>query len=1547
MPGTLARLVVAIGIDDSQMTSGIARTRANVLSNLASLGAQAETQIARTSANITRSSGGFMNAIRGPVAGVLTGVIAVGAGLGYLAMKFESETAHIAASAGITNKAAEDIGNAFLAQATKGQSLIYTAQDITSSYAKVAGQMTLVEGSALHANQALGFMTAAENLAAASNSKLSDASSALAQVLQDFQLKAKDSAAASNVIFDASKGLNLSLPATADLFEKLRARVGGSLGSLTDVGALMEDMGAHAVRNQRNVNSFAGAINSLLGASANPAKLLSATEAVKTASLNLAAAQIKLKEAETSGTSGAAAHQLALNRLQVAEDELAIKRAMYPANSAVVVRAELAVEAAQVASTRATTTNAARVALAQISVQKALDALNKAQLAANGITGTSSALLKRLGIEAYDPLTHKFIGMLPLITELHNAFAGMNQQQQQAAATTIFGAQAASMMLGVINSGPAAYKKYIDNINQHNAAQEAARKAIHSLQGAWQTLVAQIQGAATTLSVAIAPFLTGLLKGVSADMPTILHILETGFGIIGTIGKAVWGPISVVVSMLAGHMWIVWGVLGFIILRFAVLKTLNLAKEFAGWLEPLAKLIAPTGPLRSLETLLDKTKTGSIGKGLVDVKNAWSDTFSTGQLVKAQQLGSAVEKSATQMEGMVKQLQTAAEFQIATPTSAGADVVKNLENSIIAARSKLLSDAENLFADPAVRNALTGNLEKGITNPRVLEALNGIMARVKFVAGTDAIAQYAQTVEDAIGKAAPTIAKDLVLPIDNAVAQMEVGMQSGFSKAISTGVKDAKVGDVVVADMTASLASKGGFAGLLGKAGATEGIISKAFGLAGKAATLLAQPVFIMGASPAYFAELKIASAIGGVSKDILSEAESVVGKVAPGAIGGTAVAGGAESAIAAAGTALEGGVLAGGIGAAAAAAVVPVLAIAGAGIITWALVNFLPKIKSPTATAGTAQSPVGGIFADLSNAAALGGFGGERGLLAGMGKITPGIVTALKHMGISAKNAETDAYAIEQAYMSGAIKTRPELDALILHLRTINVDTLDAAGRAEEIKGQFGLVVQGLKNHGAQLSMLLPAIESSLKDTSNKGSNTVHEATDIVALMEHGKITTATQLSSFETMWNLIPANTRDLAAAQEGLAQGVLNGSITNASQVKQYLQNWSGFVQNFGKAVPSSAQIAAYVQATVTPASYLPGAVNAIVSASSYLSGQIYNLAKGVPVYATTVGYKPGLAGGGPTEPNHVYWVGEAGRELFVSREAGQIIPENQIVTRSPAKSSVAAQLSGFSGPIGPVGLASSTAPLMIQGILDTVKVFTINPEPLGVGAAPIIGATSSSSISTIVNNLLPAAAAVGNVAVAALPMIIEAGGAVITTWIVGDLLPRVELSIPALRAPRSAASPPPSQPIIVTIKPSVPILFVPANPIIVQSIINPVKVIAGAATPLPLPLPSTPNISAPIGVSSLTTPLMLRGILDVVRVIVVNPPETPTSTVGRQVTGRDQPAITPSIPGFTPIGAASAVRQAPVIGTVIVNNPAPERAGVSVEQQLRQISYLGEQ
>ena len=208
---------------------------------------------------------GFQKTLQ-DVGGIATGVLAVGLAAGaaesiHLAMNMQHADAAIAGHAGISMKAATDIGNAFLSTAG---STIFSGQEMASAYASVAGQLGQLQGHALNAKQALDVMRAAGDLAEASGQKLSDTTSTLGSVMQAFQVPASAVVRTTDELWNTSRATGTSIDSLGNVMDRLKAKMGVAAPSVSDMGSMLVDLADHGVTGSRGLMVVNTAMNSLI-----------------------------------------------------------------------------------------------------------------------------------------------------------------------------------------------------------------------------------------------------------------------------------------------------------------------------------------------------------------------------------------------------------------------------------------------------------------------------------------------------------------------------------------------------------------------------------------------------------------------------------------------------------------------------------------------------------------------------------------------------------------------------------------------------------------------------------------------------------------------------------------------------------------------------------------------------------------------------------------------------------------------------------------------------------------------------------------------------------------------------------------------------------------------------------------------------------------------------------------------------------------------------------------------------------------------------------
>jgi TP901 family phage tail tape measure protein len=400
-------------------------------------------------------------------------------------MDYQSSTNQLAASAGISIKSATAIGNAFLD--TGGKSAWSGAQILTA-YKGVASQLATAQGHALNVAQAVGVMTAAQNLAEGSGIDLGSATSALASVMQVYGINAAGAAGASDTLFQTSKLTGTGVDSVAKSLAQMHTQLGALTPPMSQTAGLMVDLTEHGETGSRAIRSVSTAFTTMVKSSTD------ITVAQNAANRAFAALPPSLQ---------ALANQYKTGTMT----------------------------AAQVTSaTKGLTTSQAALWSSFTSASTAVDTAN---------TKYSSLGLSVVNAQG------KFVGIKSVIEQLGPKLAGMGTQQQRLAALQdIFGTSSVKL-LTTIQAGPAAYDKATAEIQKHNSAQDAAQKMSGTLARQFDVLKSQVVDVATKFGVMLIPIVEKVAKIFLSFVSWIMDHKIVFIGLAAVIGTVLVAAIGV------------------------------------------------------------------------------------------------------------------------------------------------------------------------------------------------------------------------------------------------------------------------------------------------------------------------------------------------------------------------------------------------------------------------------------------------------------------------------------------------------------------------------------------------------------------------------------------------------------------------------------------------------------------------------------------------------------------------------------------------------------------------------------------------------------------------------------------------------------------------------------------------------------------------------------------------------------------------------------------------------------------------------------------
>lgn len=853
MPGTLASLAIVLGVDTTQVTTGVAKAKSE-LTGLVTSSEGANNSLANVAKTGIAIGAGF---------------VAVAAGLGYLAIKFESETAHIAASMDVSQEKADEFGDAFLANAGK---TIYSANDMIETFSTVAGQLDTINGKVVTVAQGLNFENEAASLAEATNSDLGDATSETASILQNFQLGLSSSATAANILFNVSKNLGMSVTATGDTLEKMRGRLGTAGLSLTDTGTLMEIMATHSLTGQRNINLFTGAINQLMSSAANPAALAKAQSA-------LATAEAKLQSVGGSGitvTNNTAAAQrtlaVAYQRSQLDAEKYTASVAKNGATSIAAQGAAITLASAQnsvltdqqkVQSGLASSQTASAAAANRLHAAQAAVAKDLANV--NAFGATNMVILGQLGVKVWNA-NGSFVGMRNLIGELQVAYSKLTPEQQQNASTTLFGAQAASAMTGVIQGGTGAWDKYASDLARAGTAAQGGTTATHNLAGEWAELRNRGEAVAITLSKKMEPIMTNVIAALAQDMPTIGRDLTSAFDITVTVLGDVWNVLYPVFSFIISNRDIIIAFLVLWALRWTIIKGLNIGTEVLSWYTNFYNFINKPGGLKDLQSLLGEDANSGISGSLSRMKDQWGEMGNSGS--RAMKDITAAAQPAIEAQQKLDQLiasgidpMVAATAVKTLPKLSTADILKASPQTAFTGQATITEDFAKSIPELAAK-----------LNPVMTDAGRNLMEAVAHAGPAEM-----EVLSDHFGTGVIAGLKGGLLELENANVFKLAGdaIGDGALTRIATGMADAMKG------VPGLLKDSGVIASDVDKVG--SGILGSIPGLGGL--SKLANIGLQAGAQTVFVTNWPagIGGGPGGIVNDVEKAAPSIVGLIRTG----------------------------------------------------------------------------------------------------------------------------------------------------------------------------------------------------------------------------------------------------------------------------------------------------------------------------------------------------------------------------------------------------------------------------------------------------------------------------------------------------------------------------------------------------------------------------------------------------------------------------------------------------------------------------------------
>lgn len=251
-------------------------------------------------------------------------------------------------------------------------------------------------------------------------------------------------------------------------------------------------------------------------------------------------------------------------------------------------------------------------------------------------TKEQAAEMERLGLSLTD-FNGQMLPLLDMAGNLREAFSGMSEAQQSAAASTIFGKEAMSGMLAIINASDADYRSLTESIqNSAGAAKRMAEIKLDNLMGDLTLLNSAADGLGLTIG--------------EEFMPEIRALVQAGTGVL-TFVNGLIDRHPVLTKAIMGAAGAVWAVT-------AAMVAYNAAKKVSAALNLAAMFTGPVGPIMAVAAAL-----GAVTAGIVGAVEAANEGIPrVDELTQAAQaLGDTVSKAAEGFDKSQVDVQAAAD----------------------------------------------------------------------------------------------------------------------------------------------------------------------------------------------------------------------------------------------------------------------------------------------------------------------------------------------------------------------------------------------------------------------------------------------------------------------------------------------------------------------------------------------------------------------------------------------------------------------------------------------------------------------------------------------------------------------------------------------------------------------------------------------------------------------------------------------------------------------------------------------------------------------
>ena len=177
------------------------------------------------------------------------------------AMDYQASMTKVGGQLGLTEEQTKKLGDTFM-RTSRGSE--YSANELASAYAGVAGQVANLSGGSDVAGSSTEVLRASMELATAKGIDLGSAVSTVVGIMKTFQMPTSEAGDAMAILYNTSSATGISVDNLSTTLGRMNSAVVGVKPPASDLAGLLVDLGQHGVTGSRAVASVSQSITKML-----------------------------------------------------------------------------------------------------------------------------------------------------------------------------------------------------------------------------------------------------------------------------------------------------------------------------------------------------------------------------------------------------------------------------------------------------------------------------------------------------------------------------------------------------------------------------------------------------------------------------------------------------------------------------------------------------------------------------------------------------------------------------------------------------------------------------------------------------------------------------------------------------------------------------------------------------------------------------------------------------------------------------------------------------------------------------------------------------------------------------------------------------------------------------------------------------------------------------------------------------------------------------------------------------------------------------------